>query len=270
MTVSVDSDGPLGRAGHALGRAGRRVRGGAGVGGAGAASAATKAVILLVTGLVGFLLVGQIRTSQRVTRQLSAESEGDLARILSDLNTGTDNLRDQVGTLKLQLFSLQTSTRRDDTAVRTAAEQLDALAVLAGTVPATGPGVTVVVDDPESAVRYDQLINLIEELRDAGAEAIAVNGQRVGGTSAFVPATRGILLTGAGAPTGVLTPPYSVTAIGEPATLDTALNIPGGALDTLRAQRGVTAGVQRAAKVDVPALATPPSFRVARPVGSGG
>jgi uncharacterized protein YlxW (UPF0749 family) len=267
VTASVDPRaGALGRAGQALGRAGRRARRGAG---AARTAPATKAVILVVTALVGFLLVGQIRTSQRVTRQLSAESEGDLARILSDLNTGTDNLRDQVGTLKLQLFSLQTSTRRDDTAVRTAAEQLDALEVLAGIVPATGPGVTVVVDDPEAAVRYDQLINLIEELRDAGAEAIAVNAQRVGPTTAFVPGPRGILLTGPGGPGGPLAAPYRVTAIGEPATLDTALNIPGGALDTLRAQRGVQATVQRAAKVDVPALAAPPTFRVARPVGSG-
>jgi uncharacterized protein YlxW (UPF0749 family) len=265
MTISLDRHGgPMGRVGDALGRAGRRARGGAK-----AAPTATKAVIFVVTAVVGFLLVGQIRTSQRVTRQLSAESEGDLARILSDLNTGTDNLRDQVGTLKLQLFSLQTSTRRDDTAVRTAAEQLDALEVLAGTVPATGPGVTVVVDDPESAVRYDQLINLIEELRDAGAEAIAVNAQRVGPTSAFIPGPRGVLLSSPGAPASPLAAPYRVSAIGEPATLDTALNIPGGALDTLKAQRGVQAAVQRAARVDVPALAEPPTFRVARPVGSG-
>jgi len=57
--------------------------------------------------------------------------------------------------------------------------------------------------------------------------------------------------------------------IGNPDTLASALGIPGGALDTLQAQRGVNVDVQRAAKVDVPALASPPTFRVARPVGSG-
>jgi uncharacterized protein YlxW (UPF0749 family) len=256
--------GPLDRAGEALGRVGGRVRSGARP-----APTTVKTVVLVVTALVGFLLVGQVRTSQRVTRQLSAESEGDLARILSDLNTGTDNLRDQVGTLKLQLFSLQTSTGRDATAVRTAAEQLAALEVLAGTSAATGPGVTVTVDDPESAVRYDLLINLIEELRDAGAEAVAVDGERVGATTAFGPAAGAIVLIGPGTPAARLTAPYRVVAIGAPATLDTALNIPGGALDALRAQRSVQVTVQRVAKIDVPALAAAPTFRSARPVGSG-
>jgi uncharacterized protein YlxW (UPF0749 family) len=264
----VGNRGRLARAGRSIGRVGGRV-GGQLMGGTGATRVATKAVILAVTALVGFLLVGQVRTSHRVTRQLSAEREGDLARILSDLNTASDNLRDQVGTLKLQLFSLQSSTRSDTTAAATAAAQLDALRVLAGTVAATGPGISVVVDDPEFAVHYDQLINLIEELRDAGAEAIAVNGERVGATSAFASAGRGILLSGPGAAPSRLSPPYRVTAIGDPATLDTALNIPGGALDALRAQRGVQAAVLRAATVEVPALAGPPTFRAARPVGSG-
>jgi uncharacterized protein YlxW (UPF0749 family) len=265
MTARVAGvGGRLGRAGDALGRARGRVRGRART-----APTATKAVVLIIAALVGFLIVGQLRTSRRVSRRLSAESEGDLARILSDLNTGTDNLRDQVGTLKLQLFSLQTSTRRDDTAARTAAEQLAALEILAGTLPATGPGVTVAIDDPDATVRYDAMIDLIEELRDAGAEAIAVNGQRIGATSALAPGDRNITLTGPGAPAVPLAPPYRVTAIGEPATLDTALNIPGGALDTLKAQRGVQVVVQRTAKVDVPALPSSPTFRVARPVGSG-
>jgi uncharacterized protein YlxW (UPF0749 family) len=260
----VTGGGRLGRAGQMLGRAGGRVRGGSQV-----ASPAAKMVVLLVTTLVGFLLVGQVRTSQRVTRQLSAESEGDLARILSDLNAGTDNLRDQVGTLKLQLFSLQTSTGRDDAAAGAAAQQLFALEVLAGTVAATGPGLTVTVDDPEATVPYDAVINLVEELRDAGAEALAVNGQRIGTTTAFGPAPRGIVLIGPGLPAAPLALPYRVVAIGEPATLDTALNIPGGALDALRARRGVQVVVQRPAKVDVPALAATPTFRAARPVASG-
>ena len=253
-----------GRTGRALGQLGGRVRRRGG-----ATPNAARAVVLLVTVVVGFLLVGQVRTSQSVTRQLSQESEGDLARILADLNTGTDNLRDQVGTLKLQLFSLQTSTSRDDTAARTVAEQLSALEILAGTVPATGPGITVEVDDPQVTVRYDLLIDLIEELRDAGAEALAIDGQRIGATTALAPDRQGVLLSGPGAPGVPLPRPYRVVAIGDPPTLTTALNIPGGSLDTLRAQRGVQVTVVQSATVDVPALASPPSFRAARPVGSG-
>jgi len=59
-----------------------------------------------------------------------------------------------------------------------------------------------------------------------------------------------------------------IDAIGQPATLDGGLAIPGGALDTLRTQRGVRADVRRVAKIDLPALASPPTFNAARPIGS--
>ncbi|HSS11913.1 MAG TPA: DUF881 domain-containing protein [Acidimicrobiales bacterium] len=225
--------------------------------------------VLVAASVVGFLVVGQVRTTRSTRGNLSGESEADLARILSDRNTTSDNLRDQVGALKLQLFGLQNSSERDQTATQAALDQLRALRVLAGTVAATGPGINVTVDDPESAVRYDVTINLIEELRDAGAEAIAINEQRVGATTAFGPGDRGLVLIGPGTPNLTLRGPYHVVAIGEPATLDTALSIPGGALDALRAERGVQVAVQRAARVDVAALPAAPSFRAARPVGSG-
>jgi uncharacterized protein YlxW (UPF0749 family) len=98
---------------------------------------------------------------------------------------------------------------------------------------------------------------------------LAVNGQRVGATTALAPGGQGVVLSGPGTAAVPLGRPYRVVAIGDPATLETALNIPGGSLDTLRAQRGVQVAVARSTKVDVPALAAPPTFRAARPVGSG-
>ena len=67
----------------------------------------------------------------------------------------------------------------------------------------------------------------------------------------------------------ILSAPFHVSAIGQPATLDGGLAIPGGALDTLRTQKGVKVDVQRLAKVDLPALAVAPTFKAARPVASG-
>jgi uncharacterized protein YlxW (UPF0749 family) len=133
-------------------------------------------------------------------------------------------------------------------------------------VAASGPGVTVDVADPEASVSYDLFIDLIQELRDAGAEAVAVNNHRIGIRSWFSAAPAG----GVVVDDAILTAPFQIVAIGDPATLDGGLAIPGGALDTLRAQRGVTVSVQRGARVVVPALASAPTLRVARPVVSGG
>jgi uncharacterized protein YlxW (UPF0749 family) len=224
----------------------------------------TGRVLVLLAGLVvGFLLVGQLRTSSRFSQQLSAESEGDLARILAGLTSDADNLRDQVDTLKLQLLDLQNSSQRNDAAGRTAEEQLRALEVLAGTVPVNGPGVVVNIDDPQSSLHYDLMIDVIQELRDAGAEALAVNGHRIGAASAFADSGSSIAIDGT-----ALTAPYHVSAIGQPPTLEGGMDIPGGALDTLQAQRGVKVEVQRSASLQLPALTVPPTFRVARPVGS--
>ncbi|HEX2699985.1 MAG TPA: DUF881 domain-containing protein [Acidimicrobiales bacterium] len=221
-------------------------------------------LVVAATAVVGFLLVGQLGTSQRFRQQLQAESEEDLARILASLTDEADALRDEISDLRLQLVNLNNSSRQDGTADRAAREQLKALSVLAGTVAVTGPGLTLVVDDPEDAVGYDVLIDAVQELRDAGAEAVAINDLRMGVASSLAQRDDRILLDGS-----PLSPPYRVTAVGQATTLEGGLKIPGGVLDALDALRGVRAEVQRSAKLDVPALSRPPAFRVARPVGSG-
>jgi uncharacterized protein YlxW (UPF0749 family) len=221
------------------------------------------AFVLVVTGLVGFLLVSQFRGTQRFSQRLSAESEGDLARILASLTTEADSLRDEISALKLQLVDLEASSRSDEAAAKAADDQLQALQVLAGTVPVAGPGITLDIQDPGGSVGYDTLIDVVQELRDAGAEAVAVNGQRVGVSSAFATAQGKVTLDGV-----VLTQPFRVTAIGQPATLESGLKIPGGALDALAALKDVQVGLQRSARLDLPPLAKPPTFRAAHPVSS--
>ena len=224
---------------------------------------AGRIAVAVLAAAVGFLLVTQFRGQERFTQRLEAENEGDLARILASLNSETDSLREEIASLKLQLLTLQTSSARDAAAVRAAREQLTALEVLAGTSPVHGPGVVVRIDDPERTLRYDTFVDIVQELRDAGAEAIAINDRRVGVQSAFTQDGEVVELDG-----NRLTPPYRVIAIGAPDTLDAGLAIPGGVVDTLTAARGVTVTVDRQADVAVAALEAPPSFRSARPVTS--
>ncbi len=219
--------------------------------------------VLVVTGLVGFLVVSQIRGTQRFSERLATENEGDLARILSGLNAEADALRDEIGALKLQLVDLENSTRTNEAAAESAEDQLHSLEVLAGTVPVSGPGISLTVDDPGGNVRYDSLIDIVQELRDAGAEAISVNGRRVGVASAFAEKDGRVTLDGE-----VLSTNYQVLAVGQAATLEGGLKIPGGILDTLTAVRDVRVDLQRSQRLDLPALAKAPSFRVARPVSS--
>ena len=222
-----------------------------------------RTVVLLVTAIVGFLLVGQLRGTERFRQRLSAESEGDLTRILASLTTEADALRTEISDLRLRLQTLEASTQRDDTATKAAEQQLRNLEVLAGTVPVTGPGLVLLVDDPDGSVAFDNLLDIIQELRDAGAEAIGINGHRVGASSALSDRDGRPVLDGS-----TLRAPFRIQAIGQATTLEGGLKIPGGAVDSLTALRGVSVDIQRSAQVEIPALTRPPTFSAARPVGS--
>jgi len=56
---------------------------------------ATAALMLVLAAVLGFLLVAQFGSTERFSKRLQAESEGDLTRILSSLTTSDANLRDQ-------------------------------------------------------------------------------------------------------------------------------------------------------------------------------
>ncbi len=222
---------------------------------------AMRVLVVLSVALVGFLLTAQFRARQVVTEQLETESEQDLTRIFSSLNEESAALRDEISELRLELAALESSAARDQLAREAGQRQLEELEILAGVVAATGPGVTVRITDPEASFEFELLLDLVQELRDAGAEAIAVNGRRVGGATAFSDSRDVITVDGE-----EIQAPYDVVAIGDPGTLEVGLKIPGGAVDTLDALEGVKVGVERRTEVRVPALGRPPSFEVAEPV----
>ena len=235
----------------------------AGDGGSGAAPrpVTARALVALSVGVVGFLVVAQLGTTHRSTEHLALESESDLTRIFSSLNEEGAALRDEISQLRLELAALQSSAERDQLARDAADRQLSDLQILAGVVPARGPGVAVRIADPKGAFEFQLLLDLVQELRDAGAEAIAVNGRRVGGTTAFSSERGAVTVDGQ-----AVTQPYDVLAVGDPATLEVGLRIPGGAVDTLDALDGTKVGVERRSDVRVPALEHPPTFKVARPL----
>lgn len=223
-------------------------------------SLARRAIIVLAAALVGFAFVSRFAGREDLETRLRTASEADLARILSGLTTEADSLRDEISTLRLQLQDLETSTRRGESAEEAANSRLAALSVLAGTVPVRGPGVLLTIDDPGRRLDYERFVDIVQELRDAGAEAIAINGLRIGAGSAFAGEDGRILLNGR-----PLRSPYKVEAIGAADTLQGGLEIPGGILDTLSSIPEVTASLGRRSSLELPALLNHPRFDVGEP-----
>nr|WP_269813477.1 DUF881 domain-containing protein [Ornithinimicrobium sediminis] len=137
---------------------------------------------------------------------------------------------------------------------------MESYQILAGTVPVSGPGVSVRVSDPEGEVTTTMMIDLVQELRDAGAEAIQIGPARVVATT-WIGVDEG-RLTVDGQPVAA---PYSVVAIGDGHTLAGALAIPGGFNDSVR-RVGGEVQVTEGEELVIDAVHEPPTLEHARPV----
>lgn len=218
------------------------------------------ALIGVLTALLGFAIAVQVRANSS-SDSLAGLREDDLIGILDNQNARADRLRQQITELQRSLRQLQDSGDRSAAAREQAQQEADALGVLLGTLPATGPGVIVRISDPDHKLQAEDLLDVVEELRGAGAEAISFGPVRVSTDTAFTDDGESVAVDGT-----LLTAPYEVLAIGEAKTLDTALNIPGGAAATLRASGG-DLQVSERARVDITVTRALPTPKYAVPSG---
>jgi uncharacterized protein YlxW (UPF0749 family) len=218
-------------------------------------------IVALLTLVLGLALVAQVRSTR--TAGLEDLRESDLVALLDDASTRVEELEDELARLEADRASLAGGAG-DAAAQEAARQRLDSYRILAGTVPVEGPGVTVVVGDPERTVTPTMLLDLVQELRDAGAEAIQVGPVRVV-ASTWVGLSEDNQLIVDGQP---LTSPYRIVAIGDGHTLAGALAIPGGFNDSVR-RVGGSVEVVEGQTLRIDALHQPDEPRYARPVPSG-
>jgi uncharacterized protein YlxW (UPF0749 family) len=218
------------------------------------------AVVLCV--LLGAAIATQVRQNTSGD-SLGTARPADLLVLLDSLHQREATLNTEVAELQRTLSSLQASGTSDQAAIQNAQARLAALSILIGTVGATGPGVTVRIDDPGPGVAPQAMLDVIDELRAAGAEAIQIgDGHQVvrAGVDTWIVGAPGALTVDG----KTLIPPYSVLAIGDPPTLAAAMNIPGGAVDSVK-RVGGTMSVQQGEKVDITALRQPKPRQYAQP-----
>ncbi|GAA2349822.1 DUF881 domain-containing protein [Streptomyces kunmingensis] len=206
----------------------------------------TVAVLLFVLGLG---LAIQVRSTSDNSALRGARQE-DLVRILDELDDRTQRLEDEKQGLEDQRTELENSSDQAEEARKQTVEKERQLGILAGTVAAQGPGITMTVTDTKGAVEADMLLDAIQELRAAGAEAIQVNDVRVVASTYLTDASGGKGVSVDGHKIGQ---PYVFKVIGKPQDLEPALNIPGGVVQTLEKEQA-TAAVSRSQKIVVDAL----------------
>ncbi|MEU5566358.1 DUF881 domain-containing protein [Micromonospora musae] len=234
--------------------------------GAGRSRVSTASVMIAaLLALLGFTLVVQLRTTSTdptagVTRQ------EDLVRILSDLDARENRLRQDIAGLEESQRQLRSGEQGRQAALDEATRRADELGILAGTLPATGPGLAVRFEASAKPISATRVLDAVQELRGAGGEAMQISGGdrasvRIIASTYFLDGENGSLVVDGRRLTG----PFTITVIGDPATMRTALNIPGGVVASVQGDGGNVIVEDREA-AEVSALHAPIKLEHARPV----
>lgn len=185
-----------------------------------------------ITVAIGFALVTQVQAANDVA--LEDLRETDLVALLDDVTQRADTLESEIRLLETDKRALEEGSGAE--AGEAARARLSSHQILAGTVAVEGPGVTMTVDAPGGGFTPTMMVDLLQELRNAGAEAIQIGPVRVvAGT--WIGIQDGTLVVD-----GVdVTVPFRIIAIGDSHTLSGAMAIPGGFTDSVR---GIGGNVQ--------------------------
>jgi uncharacterized protein YlxW (UPF0749 family) len=224
---------------------------------------AAGAMIGLLVGLLAFALVVQVQSNTGNT-QLENSRQEDLVRILSDLNSRELRLRSEISSLQATLSQLGAGAQGREAALAEARRRADELGILAGTLSAQGEGLTIRLVPGKQPIQSATVLETVEELRGAGAEALQIAGAqgaavRIVASTYFVDAPSGIVVDGT-----TLTGTYTLTVIGPGNTMRTALTIPGGVSDSV-GRAGGTVVVDGPGTVKVEALHPAANLRNAKP-----
>jgi uncharacterized protein YlxW (UPF0749 family) len=235
---------------------------------AGEAPARTGARLWLIAGLV--LIATVVSLGAATTRAAAPAVAQERAELIERVNSGTEGverLQTDVDALRDFVAELRRAALQEE-----GGDQAELTALLAGAIAVTGPGVELVVDDAEGAgdtlgggprdgggfadtgrLRDRDLQRIVNGLWEAGAEAVAVNGQRLTALSAIRAAGDAILVDNR-----PLVPPYTLHAVGDGEALRAAFELSGGgaALESLRDHYGIRASLAIRQDLRLPAAST--------------
>lgn len=213
----------------------------------------SQVTLTIISVLLGILAMAQFHTHNLTSRTRVSASSADQSIILSNLVEANASLRAEIETLETQLNRYQSAGNSG--LLETLVEELNRLKTVNGLVEVSGPGLQLRLSGPLSVLNAQDLVN---ELRNAGAEAITLNGERLVLWSAIAADDEGWLTVDG---TRVASP-YVFQAIGDVETMETALMRSGGLVAVLEhSYEGLDIQIRRQGKLVLPVHRHPPELR---------
>jgi len=218
-------------------------------------------VLFILTLMLGMMAAIQFRITDAGIKYMSIKEMYDSAIQLDAQRAELDQLKLKVNTLKEQITTYQTANENERINFENVLSvELNHTEIIAGLTDLEGPGVVIIVEDgtrelndnesPDNVLVHDIDIRaMVDDLRNAGAEAIAINGQRVVYNKSNIQCTGPTIKIN----DQVYAPPYIIKAIGDRRFLESAINAPGSYSESLR-NWGIFVEVNTAISVTIPAF----------------
>ena len=232
---------------------------------------------MIVVGILA-IFIGLVISIQITTTQGSdqggliplAKAQGyeiELKKVRAD----KEAIMQELVELEDRMAKIEEEKADEDFFVKGVVSDLEKYKMAAGVVDTVGPGVTITVDDPipteefvdEYSVimlRYELLLSLVNKLKDAGAEAISINGQRIIATTEISLAGDNVNINAV--PTA---PPYIIKAIGNPETIESTITIRFGIIEQMKSY-GLRIVIKQKDEIVVPRYSGIIKFRYAKQV----
>lgn len=236
-------------------------------------------VIGVLALIIGLVIAVQINTTQGsdVGGLITSAQVESLKAELRAVKTEKEAIYQELRTMEDRMAEIEADKTSDDAFLQSLSADLEKYKLYSGMLDVKGPGLIITLDDPVPTeenpgdgysvimLRYDLLLELVNKLKEAGAEAISINGNRITATTEITYANTNVNINGK-----ATAPPYTVAAIGDPDTMESAITIRYGIIDGMRTTYSLQVNIVKQEEITITRYTGAINFRYATPVTASG
>ncbi|HPO04085.1 MAG TPA: DUF881 domain-containing protein [Bacillota bacterium] len=217
-------------------------------------------VIFALALLIGLIISIQLNTSDASDQGglVTYAQASALERQLKEVRSEKELIMAEYLELEQRLKEIEEQSISEDALLQAAMKDLERYRMGSGVLDVKGPGVIITIDDPVPTednpgdgystimIRSDLLLSLVNKLKDAGAEAISINGQRIIAKTEISLAGDNVNIN-----TVPTAPPYTIKAIGNPETIEGTLTIRFGIIEIMRNNYGLQVSIAKQDEIEI-------------------
>lgn len=214
-----------------------------------------KITMTITIGLVCFVLVYIMFIQFRVIEKTDIAEiedlrEAELTEKLADWKTKCEELEKQIKEKEEKIDEYKKSAETNEEASELLEKELKQSRMLLGVTKVTGDGIIITLEDNEEhEITATLLIELINELKLAGADAISINDERVVNITDIVEITSGDIIMNSGKN---INSPFEIKVIGDQTYLDSALNVKNSGFADKYSKIGYKIKIEKVKDLEIP------------------